>query len=404
MAFTKVTRPTDDLNTGFGKFNDLIDDLISTTSGAGASQIGIQDVAGNVSATNVEDAIAEIYTDTANSVIQSALFDEDSGTTTGLTWGFKEGTIRVDATITTVSASTVGLTDDDVNYVEVDPSDSTMKSNTTSFTTGRIPIRQVTTVGGEQTVSTDKRAWFSREGTATTTSLGVVEYSTDAESVTGTSDDVVVTPGTLTARLKEPGPIGGTTQDTASFTTLTVNTAFAGGAFLDEDDMASDSDTKVSSQQAIKAFVETRLPSGIITMWSGAISAIPTGWLLCDGTNGTPDLTDRFVIHADSDSGGTNDVGDTGGSNTIVEANLPAHTHAAGTLATANDGNHNHSILLNSSGSSDAVQYSDTGVTLTNLTSTDGAHTHSISGSTGSTGSGSAYKPKYYALAYIQKE
>lgn len=54
-------------------------------------------------------------------------------------------------------------------------------------------------------------------------------------------------------------------------------------------------------------------PAGIITMWSGSTSNIPTGWALCNGQNGTPDLRDRFIVGAGS--GYT--VGETGrGSNT----------------------------------------------------------------------------------------
>jgi len=66
-------------------------------------------------------------------------------------------------------------------------------------------------------------------------------------------------------------------------------------------------------------------PPGIIIMWSGAIGAIPTGWTLCDGTNGTPDLRDRFVVCA----GGVYSVGDSGGANdhTLVEAEVPVRDH-----------------------------------------------------------------------------
>lgn len=121
--------------------------------------------------------------------------------------------------------------------------------------------------------------------------------------------------------------------------------------------------------------------TGMIIIWSGAISAIPTGWTLCDGTASTPDLTDRFVIHADADSGGTNDVGDTGGASThaLIEAELPAHTHPVPVVNTS-----------------------------TNL-GTDIAGATSIgangNGTTGSTGSGTAHtnRDKYYALAYIMK-
>lgn len=40
------------------------------------------------------------------------------------------------------------------------------------------------------------------------------------------------------------------------------------------------------------------VPKGVIVMWSGAINVIPNGWALCNGQNGTPDLTDRFVVAA----------------------------------------------------------------------------------------------------------
>lgn len=79
----------------------------------------------------------------------------------------------------------------------------------------------------------------SKVDAATTSAVGVVELSTDAESVTGTSDAVVVTPGTLTARLAAPGAIGGTTPNAGTFTTLN-----AGGTGFAVD---ADGDTTVKS-------------------------------------------------------------------------------------------------------------------------------------------------------------
>lgn len=38
-----------------------------------------------------------------------------------------------------------------------------------------------------------------------------------------------------------------------------------------------------------------KVPIGFITWWSGFIAGIPTGWVLCNGTQGTPDLRDKFV-------------------------------------------------------------------------------------------------------------
>ncbi len=66
------------------------------------------------------------------------------------------------------------------------------------------------------------------------------------------------------------------------------------------------------------------IPSGTIILWSGSTGTIPTGWIRCDGDNGTPDLRTRFVVG----SGAGFPFGDTGGAAT--------HTHGAGTgLASA---------------------------------------------------------------------
>ena len=56
--------------------------------------------------------------------------------------------------------------------------------------------------------------------------------------------------------------------------------------------------TQIASTAFIKAALDVLLPTGVICMWSGAISAIPTGWKLCDGSNSTPDLRGKFVIGA----------------------------------------------------------------------------------------------------------
>jgi hypothetical protein len=42
--------------------------------------------------------------------------------------------------------------------------------------------------------------------------------------------------------------------------------------------------------------VNSSMPQGGIIMWSGTNASIPVGWNLCDGSNGTPDLTDKFVV------------------------------------------------------------------------------------------------------------
>ena len=64
---------------------------------------------------------------------------------------------------------------------------------------------------------------------------------------------------------------------------------------------------------------------GMIMLWRGSVVTIPTGWLLCDGNNNTPDLRNKFVVGA----GDTFDPGDTGGSDTHNHtATAPAHSHS----------------------------------------------------------------------------
>jgi hypothetical protein len=68
------------------------------------------------------------------------------------------------------------------------------------------------------------------------------------------------------------------------------------------------------------------VPVGCILLWSGAANAIPTGFRLCNGANGTPDLRDRFVVGA----GGTLAVGDSAPGSVTLELSMSesgAHTH-----------------------------------------------------------------------------
>lgn len=168
---------------------------------------------------------------------------------------------------------------------------------------------------------------------------------------------------------------------------------------------------------ATQGQINAPFPAGGIIMWSGSTGSIPAGWLLCDGNNSTPDLRDRFIIGA----GTTFSVGATGGSTTISVANLPSHTHGAGTLVADSAGAHTHTItdpghthsynvsFQNGGGDYNPSRFSaitgaTTGSSTTGISvNSSGAHTHTISGTSGSAGSGTAYYPPYYALAFIMK-
>ena len=138
--------------------------------------------------------------------------------------------------------------------------------------------------------------------------------------------------------------------------------------------------------------------TGMILLWSGAISNVPSGWALCDGNNGTPNLTDRFVVGA----GNSYAVDATGGS---ADATLVSHTHTfSGT--TGSGGAHNHTI--NQGGSLNQFGTRAHGANLADTLQTTSSapnHTHSFSGTTASQGESGTNKnlPPYYALAYIMK-
>lgn len=156
---------------------------------------------------------------------------------------------------------------------------------------------------------------------------------------------------------------------------------------------------------ATKDYVDYSVPSGMIVMWSGNIDDIPDGWKLCDGSEGTPDLTDRFVMSVSSGK----DPGAIGGSNfyTLSTSQLPSHTHGSGSLVTDTAGEHQHlSYTIAYYTGTGGYSISGGGGWGYGELPPDGAHSHSITGSTGTTGSGSSIdnRPKYYALAFIMKE
>lgn len=130
----------------------------------------------------------------------------------------------------------------------------------------------------------------------------------------------------------------------------------------------------------LDAIMRRLLPVGMITMWSG--TEVPSGWALCNGSNGTPDLRNRFVVGA----GGSYSVGATGGANsvTLTTGQIPAHNHSA---STGSAGGHSHTASTGSAG--DHTHGGSTGNagghSHSASTATAGGHSHT--GSTNSTGS-----------------
>lgn len=181
---------------------------------------------------------------------------------------------------------------------------------------------------------------------------------------------------------------------------------------------------EVPSDIVVGAFGETLLATatknaalallgftGVILQWSGTIVSIPVGWHLCDGTNGTPNLRDKFVVGA----GTTYAVGATGGD----ISNIPVITIDEHVLTEAEMPAHNHAMFANVTNDIEVTAGQTCAVRTSNspgeeeYTITGGGATAATLGDTADAGTGTGHNhtassaavptlPPYYALAYIQ--
>ena len=155
---------------------------------------------------------------------------------------------------------------------------------------------------------------------------------------------------------------------------------------------AATNTTQLATTEFVTTAVTAAMPSGGIIIWSGSSATIPTGWYLCNGSNSTPDLRDRFVVGA----GSTYAVNATGGSANAV---VVSHTHTA----TVTDPGHAHSYSV-AIGSSPQSGSSTPCLTTTTASTTGTASTGiTVANSTEGVSGTNANLPPYYALCYIMK-
>jgi hypothetical protein len=184
---------------------------------------------------------------------------------------------------------------------------------------------------------------------------------------------------------------------------------------------AGTSTTQIASTAFVATAVAAAFPSGGIIIWSGSSASIPSGWVLCNGSNSTPDLRDRFVVGA----GSTYAVGATGGSATVTpagsisvagtaltEAQMPKHFHSLrgangpflSTVPSATaSGSGNYGGGTPDDGTAgygtDSVGGSAASGSASTGTSNGDSHTHTATFS----GTSATNLPPYYALCYIMK-
>jgi microcystin-dependent protein len=128
------------------------------------------------------------------------------------------------------------------------------------------------------------------------------------------------------------------------------------------------------------------IPIGGIIMWSGTTP--PTGWRICDGTNGTPDLRGRSI----QGSGIGRAIGTTGGSEfkQLIVEELPPHSFSV-------------SLPVKTLGYTASYNGSPEAASAPNNGTNNGNQTYT--GSTNTIGNSQAFSimNPYYVLAFIQR-
>lgn len=214
---------------------------------------------------------------------------------------------------------------------------------------------------------------------------------------------------------------------------------FTGTAQLNATPATGDNSTKIATTEFVQnALVgKFEIPTGMILLWSGSSASIPTGWVLCDGANGTPDLRSKFIMGSGSDtypdgaarptvaggsanvvgntsSGGNHNHGASTGNHSLTEAQMPKHFHLmvgpnavtrpqtnGGTVGIYGGGTPNDPAWAygtystgGGAGSGSANTGTGNGTGHNHSIGNSGSHTHSIN---------IAFKPSYIALCYIMK-
>ena len=157
-------------------------------------------------------------------------------------------------------------------------------------------------------------------------------------------------------------------------------------------------DIGITSEDVVGGDDRRLVPLNVILMWAGLVNEIPTGWYLCNGANGTPDLRDRFIVGV----GSTYSIGSIGGVNAVTltsaQSGVPAHSHPASDSGHV----HGYSMSISTSGDSSGSGYNQEEGKSTTNTGTGYANITVSNNTAQNASTAHENRPPYYALAFIQ--
>lgn len=229
--------------------------------------------------------------------------------------------------------------------------------------------------------------------------------------------------------------VGNVTGDLTgdSFGTHTGDTIglHTGSVVIPDGDTITGDDDSIAENMIHTLLINRGVPYGAILMWSGIIAEIPESWALCDGTNGTPDLRDRFIVGAGGAyseletggsttasgsasvlSGGAHEHDITVADHTLTILEIPSHFHHSG-VCDGNPDHFNHGTVAADPPSPDDFGGGSGSGTTEGLTAAiGGGDSHTHAGSTADLGGEHTHDitldeitvlPPYYALCFIMK-
>ena len=310
------------------------------------------------------------------------------------TWGDTVNNSLTELLDTAVAGTTTLNTDADVTLTATTLAPNQARQAVLLCTGARTALRYITAPAQSKTyvVVNSTSGGFAVVIRGVGPTAGVSVASGTSVTVAWTGSDFIFASAISTAGVT-PVANGGT-----GTSTFTANAVLVGNGTSAVTAVAPSTSGNVLTSNGTtwsSAVIPTQFPTGGIIMWSGSIATIPAGWLLCNGSSGTPDLRDRFVVGA----GSTYAVAATGGT---ADAVVVSHNHTASTTST--DSGHIHQIFGGgfglASGSNGpawySLGYSPTETGFANITSTTTVASAGVSGT-------NANLPPYYALAYIMK-